>query len=244
VVLDQKEKPTNQAAFDELGSAGVGVVWSSPTFSYTHQKTITVDDRESLILTGNLTSRYYALTRDFGDLDSDPEDVRAIVAVFDADYAHSPVSPADADDLLWSPTSARSRVLGVIAGAHRSLDVEGEELDDSAVVDALAARAKAGVAVRVVVESPSQYASAISEISAAGGKVVGYSSTTGLYIHAKTVIADAGLSDQAVEMGSMNYTSVSLGRNRELGVILHDGAGVGLFEKQFAADFAGGTPQG
>lgn len=71
--------------------------------------------------------------------------------------------------------------------------------------------------------------------------MVGYSSSTGLYIHAKAVIADAGETDRTVEFGSMNYTSASLSRNRELGLLLHDAADVGLIEKQFSADFTGGT---
>jgi phosphatidylserine/phosphatidylglycerophosphate/cardiolipin synthase-like enzyme len=243
VVLDQAEKSTNQAAYTTLQGAGVGVVWSSTAYQYTHQKTITVDDRETLILTGNLTSKYYALTRDYGSFDTDSNDVKAVVAVFDADYAHKSVTPSDADDLLWSPTTSRLRVLSVIAGARRTLDVEGEEFSDAAVVDAVVARAKAGVAVRVLVESPTQYASEIKQVVAAGGKVAGYSSSTGLYIHAKAVIADAGLTDRTLEFGSMNYTSASLGRNRELGIVLHDSADVGLIERQFSADFAGGTPQ-
>ena len=243
VVLDQKEKSLNTKAYSTLTSAGVGVVWSSTTFQYTHQKTLTVDNRESLILTGNLTSNYYSETRDFGDVDSDAKDVAAIVSVFDADYAHKTTTPSDADDLLWSPTTAQSRVLSVINGARKTLDVEGEEFNAPSVVNAIVARAKAGVAVRVVVESPSQYAASIAKVTGAGGKVVGYSSSKGLYIHAKTVIADAGLSDQTVEIGSMNYTTNSLTRNRELGIVLHDSADCGLVERQFAADFAGGAAQ-
>jgi phosphatidylserine/phosphatidylglycerophosphate/cardiolipin synthase-like enzyme len=243
VILDQAEKSTNQAAFDALQAGGVGVVWSSPTFAYTHQKTITVDDRESLILTGNLTSSYYSTSRDYGVFDTDSMDVAAVTAVFNADYTHSSVTPSDGDSLLWSPTTAQSRVLSVIDGATKTLDVEGEEFSDTTIVNAIVARAKAGVAVRVMVESPSSYTSEIQKVVAAGGKVVGYSSSTGLYIHAKAVIADAGLSDQTVEVGSMNYTAGSLENNRELGTILHDGSDCSLIETQFSSDFSGGTPQ-
>ena len=77
----------------------------------------------------------------------------------------------------------------------------------------------------------------------AGGRVVGYSSKTGLYIHAKAVIADAGRADQSAEIGSMNYTANSLTRNRELGIVLHDAADCSLLERQFSADYAGGTAQ-
>ena len=243
VILDQKEKSTNQSDFNALQSAGVGIVWSSTTFQYTHQKTITIDNKESLILTGNLTSSYYTTTRDYGFFDNDANDVAAIVAVFNADYAHTSITASDADDLLWSPNTAQSRMLSVINGATKTLDVEGEEFSDSAIVNAVAARAKAGVAVRVVIESPSQYSSEVKTIVSAGGKVSGYSSSTGLYIHGKAIIADAGQSDQTLQMGSMNMTAASLDQNRELGIILHDGADVTTVENQFSSDFTGGTPQ-
>lgn len=243
VILDQKEKSTDQAAYNALSAGGVGVVWSSPTFAYTHQKTVTVDDDKTLVLTGNLTSDYYATSRDYGVFDTDQADVAAVVAVFDADYTHTAITPSDGDNLLWSPTTAQSRVLSVIAGATKTLDLEGEEFNDSAVVDAVAAKAKAGVAVRIVVESPSSYAAQIAQITAAGGKVVGYSSSTGLYIHAKAIVADAGLPDQTVEVGSMNYTANSLTQNRELGIILRVPGVVSVIEGQFSADFSGGTPQ-
>jgi phosphatidylserine/phosphatidylglycerophosphate/cardiolipin synthase-like enzyme len=243
VVLDQAEKSTNQTAYNTLSAGGVGVVWSATSFTYTHQKTITVDNDESLILSGNLTSEWYTTTRDYGAFDNDATDVAAIVATFNADYAHKSVTPGDGDDLLWSPTTAQSRLLSVINGATKTLDIEEEEFSDSALINAVVARAKAGVAVRVVVEDPSGYSSEIKEIKNAGGKVVGYPESAALYIHAKAVVADYGQSDAAVEVGSMNWTSNSLGNNRELGIVLADTAAEKVVETQFAADYAGGTVQ-
>jgi phosphatidylserine/phosphatidylglycerophosphate/cardiolipin synthase-like enzyme len=52
VILDQAEKSTNQAAYKTLTGAGIGVVWSSTAFTYTHQKTLSVDDHETLISRG------------------------------------------------------------------------------------------------------------------------------------------------------------------------------------------------
>ncbi len=175
--------------------------------------------------------------------DSDATDVAAIQAVFNADYKHKAITPSDGDDLLWSPTTAQSRLLSIINGATKTLDVEEEEFSDTALINAVVARAEAGVAVRVVVEDPSGYSSEVKEIKAAGGTVVGYSSSTGYYIHAKAVVADYGLSDAAVEVGSMNMTSNSLGSNRELGIILNDTAAEKVVETQFNADYAGGTAQ-
>jgi phosphatidylserine/phosphatidylglycerophosphate/cardiolipin synthase-like enzyme len=91
VVLDQREKSHNSAAFDYLKSHGVKVVWSSPRFEYTHQKTLLADGSTAVIMTANLTSEYYSSTRDFLVLDTKAADVAAIAQVFNADFAHRSV---------------------------------------------------------------------------------------------------------------------------------------------------------
>ncbi|MEU6199644.1 phospholipase D-like domain-containing protein [Streptomyces sp. NPDC047061] len=245
VVLDQAHKSANNSAYTSLTNAGVGVAWSPTSFVYTHQKTITVDATKSLVLTGNLTSQYYSTGRDYGVFTDDTRDVAAIEKVFNADYAGTSITPTDGDHLLWSPTDSRSRLLTVINAATKTLDVEELEFSDSTVVNAIVARAKAGVKVRVVLETPSSYSSEVSSIKSAGGTVVGYSDPNGFYIHAKAMVADYGLSTQEVEAGSMNISSNSLSNNRELGIIL-TGTGVAqsvatTVETTFNSDYSGGT---
>ncbi|HEV3169162.1 MAG TPA: phospholipase D-like domain-containing protein [Actinocrinis sp.] len=167
----------------------------------------------------------------------------AIERVFNADYKHSSVTPGDGDNLLWSPTDAESRLLSVVNRATTTLDVDEEEFSDTTLTNAIAARAAAGVTVRVVVEHPSSYSSEISNVDSSGGSVVGYSSSTGTYIHAKAIVADYGLSTQQVEVGSMNFSANSVGSNRELGIILTDQGVADTVENQFNSDFSNGTPQ-
>ena len=245
VVLDRAHQSANSSAYTALTNAGVGVVWSPSSFVYTHQKTITVDATKSLVLTGNLTSQYYSTGRDYGVFTDDTRDVAAIEKVFAADYAGTSITPTDGDHLLWSPTDSRTRLLTVINAATKTLDVEELEFSDSTVVNAIVARAKAGVTVRVVLETPGDYSSEVSAVKAAGGTVVGYSDPDGFYIHAKAMVADYGLSTQEVEAGSMNISSNSLSNNRELGIIL-TGTGVAqsvatTIETTFKSDYAGGT---
>jgi phosphatidylserine/phosphatidylglycerophosphate/cardiolipin synthase-like enzyme len=111
------------------------VAWSSTSFTYTHQKTITVDNKASYISTGNFDTTYYATSRDYGVLDTDAADVSAITAVFNADYAHSAITPSDGTDLVWSPTDSQARLLALINGATKSLDVEQEEFSDTALIN-------------------------------------------------------------------------------------------------------------
>ncbi|MFJ7244936.1 phosphatidylserine/phosphatidylglycerophosphate/cardiolipin synthase family protein [Kitasatospora sp. NPDC098652] len=242
VILDGKHSSVNGAAYSALKAAGVGVTYSSSAFVYTHQKTVTVDGAKSLILTGNLDATYYSSSRDYGVVDTDANDVAAIEQVFAADYAKTSITPSDGDNLVWSPTDSQDRLLALINGAQTSLDVEQLEFGDPALVDAITAAADRGVTVRVVGMNPDTYGSSFDEVTTAGAKVVTYSSTTGLYIHAKAIVADYGTPTAKVFAGSENFSDNSLNNNRELGLIVSDSGVLTTIESTFATDFANGTP--
>ncbi|GAA3183389.1 MULTISPECIES: phospholipase D-like domain-containing protein [Streptomyces] len=242
VVFDAQHADVDGAAYKALSAAGAGVTYSSPAYVYTHQKTITVDGATSYISTGNFDSKYYATSRDYGVFDRDAADVRAIEKVFAADYAKKPVTPSDATDLVWSPTDSQRRLLALIKSARHSLDVQQEEFGDTTLVNALVAEARRGVAVRVVAENrSSKYSKQLKKVTAAGGKVTTYTSSTGYYIHAKAIVVDHGTAAAKVFAGSENFSANSLNHNRELGIIVSDSAIVGGIEKAFTADFRKGS---
>ncbi|MCW2911786.1 MAG: phosphatidylserine/phosphatidylglycerophosphate/cardiolipin synthase-like protein [Actinomycetia bacterium] len=241
VVLDQREKSHNSGTFDYLKSHGVKVVWSSPQFEYTHQKTLLVDGSTALIMTANLTSEYYSSTRDFLVVDTKPADVRAIAQVFQADFAHRSIHPGDGRDLVWSPTDSQAQLLALIGGARKSLRIYSEEMADTTVEDALIEAARRGVVVKVCGENTSgQYDSDFSRLAAAGVHISYYSSSHGFYIHGKVVEADYGTSHAKVFIGSENFSSTSLSRNRELGLITGSQKVMSSITSTFAADYRNG----
>jgi cardiolipin synthase len=75
VILDGRQRSENSPAYQYLRAHGANVAWSSPRFTYTHQKTLVIDHSTAVILTANLTSRYYSTSRDFAVIDSAPADV-------------------------------------------------------------------------------------------------------------------------------------------------------------------------
>lgn len=243
VVLDHHlEAARNAAAFAYLSSHNVKVVWAPPAFDADHEKAMVVDTAEAWIMTLNFTSAYYANTRDFAVLDTSPADVNAIVATFDADFAHRAVAPSDGADLVWSPTNASHALLSTIAAARRSLWVESEELSDSADVDALVAAAKRGVAVHVIMNDTSEYAWAFDALVAAGARVGTYPGDPGLYIHAKVIVVDPGTQNASAFLGSENFSSASLFSNRELGLVTRSRSIVEGLAAVLERDFAGSTP--
>jgi phosphatidylserine/phosphatidylglycerophosphate/cardiolipin synthase-like enzyme len=239
VLLDQDYSghSINDPDFWQLAANGVLVHWA-PAGTIFHQKTITVDDRTSAIMTLNLTSEYYSTTRDFAVITTDQPDVAAIEQVFDADWADSgaPVTGPTGQNLVWSP-GAEASIIALIDSAQHSLLVENEEMDDPAVTHALESAAQRGVDVDVVMTYSSSWGGAFDDLTDTGVHVKTYSPDAGLYIHAKVVLADA----TTLFVGSQNFSISSLDYNRELGIITTDSSLVGPVDETVASDFAGAT---
>jgi cardiolipin synthase A/B len=243
VILDRHfEQSANRGAYRYLGARGVHVHWG-PAGTTVHQKTLTVDDATSVIMTLNLTARYYPDTRDFAVSDRNHADVAAIVTTFNADFAGRAITPPDGTDLVWSPANAQASVLAVIRGASRSLAVEDEEMDDPAVTSALAAAARRGVDVRVIMTADRDWDAAFSQLTRAGAHIRLYpDDSRALYIHAKVIVADAGRADQRVLAGSQNFSVASLDYNRELGILTRNRSVLRSLSATLARDYAGATP--
>jgi cardiolipin synthase A/B len=243
VILDQRESDDNQAAYNYLKSHGVKVVWSWSRYYFTHEKSLVIDGTTAVIMTANLTSQYYSTSRDFGVIDTKAQDVAAMVKVFNADFAHTAITPPTGADLVWSPTNAQSRILALINDAHHNLRIYSEEMDDTAVENAMINAAKRGVTVQLVGENEDgEYDSAYSQLAAAGVQISYYSDPSGFYIHGKVIEADYHTRYPEIFIGSENFSNTSLTENRELGLIIDTPAIMSSMASTFATDFKNGTP--
>lgn len=227
--------PENQAAYGYLQARGVPVHWTPSYFALTHQKTLVVDGT-AYILTFNFTPAYYASSRDFGVVDSYPEDVAAILETFDADWSDRRIAAPDGKDLVWSPGSEQAQ-LNLVESAQRWLDVYNEEMDEPDIEHALEADARRGVNVEVAMTADPAWDAAFSELAAAGVHVHTYAADARLYIHAKMILTSAH-----AFLGSENFSDGSLFDNRELGIVLSTPSILGPLHHTFDADYAGAQP--
>jgi phosphatidylserine/phosphatidylglycerophosphate/cardiolipin synthase-like enzyme len=239
VLLNRKDpfesSSPNAAAYTYLNAHGVSARYSPAYLSLTHEKSLAIDGSEAAILTLNLDGDY-ASTRDFGVLDTQPADVSAIVATFDADWAAERTTPSTGTgDLVWSPGAA-STVLKLINGASKSIDLENEEMDYRSATSALCAAAHRGVDVKVVMTYSSEWASAFHELEGCGAHIHVFHGQA-YYIHAKVLIADG----DAALVGSQNLSTESLDYNRELGITLQTPAVVSEVTDWFESDYARGS---
>jgi phosphatidylserine/phosphatidylglycerophosphate/cardiolipin synthase-like enzyme len=240
VILDHHQEVTqNQPAFSYLAAHQVQVKWASPSWPAFHIKMVCVDAATCSVLTLNLTSRYYANTRDFAIGDANPADVAAMEGTFAADFEGSPTTPPAGTDLIWSPGSS-ARFTSLIASASSELLIYNEEMGDPTIVAALASAARRGVTVKVVMTDEPSWGTAFSMLSAAGVQVRVYHGEVPIYIHAKVISVDG----KEAFVGSENFSRTSLEANRELGVVTSDPASVSAVDLTFAADFSAAQPWG
>jgi phosphatidylserine/phosphatidylglycerophosphate/cardiolipin synthase-like enzyme len=235
VILDQRlERARNQAAFTYLSAHGVAVRWAPDADNTFHIKAACVDGARCAVMTLNLTSRYYATTRDFAVVDKDRADVAAIEKTFAGDFDGHPGVPSSGADLVWSPGSTAA-LADLIRTASHTVLVYNEELSDPTTVDALAAAARRGVRVEVVMTYQSSWIRNFDALTSAGAQVRVLYGEHPLYIHAKMIWVDG----KRVFLGSENLSVASLTRNRELGLITTDPAILHATEQTFEHDAAG-----
>jgi len=218
VILEQLNfigENLNQETYDFLQSSGVKVKWSAEHFALTHQKTIIVDGKLAVIMTFNLTDKYYVTSRDFGIINTDPEDVKIISDVFNTDWEYKEIVAESGKDLVWSPDSSEA-IFTFIDSAKASLDVYCQEMADERITKALIGAVKRGVVVRVNMTYQTSWKPDLSKLVDAGAQVKTYSSSATIYIHAKVIIAD---SNKAL-VSSQNFSFQSLELNRELGIFI------------------------
>jgi len=244
---------TNASSYSTLMGAGVDVKWApanpdGSSSGYTHEKTVIIDpgaaNAQAWIMTMNLDTAAPKDNREYLAEDTSAADITEAETIFEADYAGTPT--AISGNLVVAPTNAESMLLSLIESATTSIDMEAEEIDESGqegdLFSALTAKAKAGVTVRLVLEDSTvaSQATAVSDLQAAGGKVMGYVYGTGLDIHAKALVADGA----RAYVGSENFTGGSLGYNRELGVIFDEADNAGQVTKvdsTILSDFNAGS---
>ena len=243
----QKNIFPNDKAAQQIVDAGGQVKKASANFTITHQKTITVDGATSLIMTFNLSASYFSNTRDFGYITTDAAQVGEVERVFEADWSDTAITPAE-QNLVWSPVNSRSKILDIINSAQKTLSVDNEETADKQCMNALISAAQRGVSVRFLTavlssSNANSTSTGTSDANAAERAVLNAAGVqskgaSNHYMHAKMLLADYGSDAQRGFLGSENFSSTSLDKNRELGVILTDSTSLTKLDTVFETDWS------
>lgn len=232
-----KPDKKNDAMYEYFQSQNIPVRWTPSSFALTHQKTLVVDRKKALIMTWNLTPKYYPTGREFGILTTNSADVQAIEQTFTADWNDEIIAPQYGDSLVWSP-NAKDDLITLIESAEKNLMIYNLLMEDEDIIVSLIESAERGVEVNVMMTMASDWREAFVRLRKAGVKIRTNSGTKSLYIHAKALIADEAYGF----VGSQNFSSNSLLKNRELGIFLTDAKILKQLKETFEKDWSTAKP--
>ena len=228
----------NDETYEHFKTAGINVQWSSPKFDVTHEKSIVADEKAALVASFNLMAKYFSLTRDYGVVTHDPQQVAQIIEVFDADWEHRDWIPSTYERLLWSNANSRLQMAHFIDAAKHRLDVQHPKYVDAVILGRLTAAAHRGVKVHVLcggghgiheADILDTFAS-LRTLQHFGIKV---HKQKNLRAHAKLLIADG----EHALVGSMNIHRHAFDLRRELGITTSDAAVVTRLREIFDTDW-------
>jgi phosphatidylserine/phosphatidylglycerophosphate/cardiolipin synthase-like enzyme len=248
VILDPDEAG-NDAVHGKFDSAGVAWRDATRLYTYAHAKYFIVDGKTSYIMSMNFNADAMDASggeRNYGVVDTDPEDLADLAAIFRMDWASAgmeAVTPADlgCTRLVVSPNNSKQRVLDLVNGAQSTLELELLYLSESTTRAAVVQAKQRGVAVRVILATPDTTPDDTTTLLKNQGIPVEWadpSNGAGFYLHAKLIMAD----DKAF-VGSENMSQTSLTMNREVGVVVTEPDAFSLIHTQFESDWTASVTQ-
>ncbi|MCD5380650.1 phosphatidylserine/phosphatidylglycerophosphate/cardiolipin synthase family protein [Candidatus Gracilibacteria bacterium] len=234
----------NQKHFKELESKGVDIVWSNPKhYALNHSKIMLIDD-ELILSTGNFTYSTFAHNRDLFLFSRDESTVAIFNKIFLKDYAGEEFQIYD-DNIILSPYSSRSKFVTMIEGAEYEIKMYAQYLKDEKLFNILKQEAENGIKIEIIL-SKNGYESYSEENRICGDKA-STDSTCQKFVHENIVVSaindSAKMHSKAILVdekylfiGSINFSTSSMDKNREMGLLLSNTEIITKFLKVFEGD--------
>lgn len=233
----------------ELRAAGVTVKETPPEFdsdmNVDHAKFMVIDGRDLLFGTGNLVksglgggAKPEYNNRDFWVEDTRSVSVKEAGTLFQRDWDRQSTKDINFKNIVITPDNSNPSIINFIDGAKSKLYIYNQELYDQNVIDHILAAKKRGVDVHVLLGSqasdtgtgPNSNKASLEQLKAAGIPAQFFTKN---YLHAKAIVAD----DKAF-IGSQNFSTTALTKNREFGEIFTQKNVVDQLTKIFLSDEA------
>ncbi len=227
---------------------GVKVTPSTTGFKITHEKSFVIDEETAYITSINLTSPYTD-TRDYAVVTQDTGVVKEFLSVFETDLDNAKNNTANTPELtdpnlVWSPVNSEDRLVALVKSATKTLVVSSENLGDAPIQAALIdAATNRHVDVRVLAPLCDQnpiptfdlpYLTQLHDGGVDARAMPGPPSASLPYTHAKMMIADGN----KAFIGSVNFSTSSTTKAREVGIIFQDATAIAMISSAFESDWA------
>lgn len=195
--------------------------------TYVHAK-ITLNEDSFRVQTANLTKSSFESNREhfFYSDDSDFHD--SLEKLFDADWVWDDLSTLNLHpNLVVCPLNCRDVIKTLLESAEKSIVIQTQYIVDDEILDILRKKSEQIDMAIIVADTDDNY------------DLVSYfwpwiaRTLQSRYNHTKMILVD----EKYLLLGSMNLSSNSLDKNREIWIILMDTGHISAFEKWFKQDW-------
>ena len=188
-----------------------------------HGKLLVTDRQKAFVLGFNYTRQDVAKSRSFGLVTRNPQIVRDILNVIDADHNRVDTK-ITTTRVVVSPENARERLAGFIGRARRELLIYDGGLTDDKIIALLKQKAESGVKIKVLGAVENKWAGELA------WRVRAFKT---MKLHVRCIVRDR----QAAFVGSQSLRKLELDHRREVGLITKDRRTVGQITRVFDADW-------
>lgn len=205
---------SNYKTFNELKNAGINIKYANSKFALTHAKYIIIDKKEALIMTSNMTYAGLNENRDFIFHTFDENIVKELIGIFESDFNNKKYK-SNLDNLVVSPDNSRNKIESIIKSAKNNIYIYVENIQDESFIDLIIKKAKKGINIKIIAPDNKKIETNIPIIEKLKENSIQVYNLKKPYQHSKIIIIDESL----MYLGSINFSSQSMDRNREIGVI-------------------------
>ena len=194
---------------------------------YVHAKT-DILDTSFIIKTANLTHSSLFSNREYMFLSSNPWVLQSLRTIFARDRAGEQIKLSDIHpNLVICNINCRGVIENMLNGATSSIIIDTQYINDPSIIDILSKQQKKVKEMKLLVAD-------ITTNDSVKGLLPDYTKKyTQHYLHAKMILVD----HKTLLLGSMNLSSESLDKNREIWILLTDPTIISQFTTQFTKDW-------
>ena len=190
-----------------LEGTGASVhAYSDPVVKY-HAKYLVADDGPAIVASCNFTRKCFDSTCDALVVTYDPDVVRGLRQLMEADREGRPAPSSITSRLVIGPERARLQLTALVTGARSSIKLIDAKLSDPDIISRLEALRKSGLKVEIYTSKR------LGELKS----------------HGKIMLVDG----RTAVVGSLALAALSLDLRREVGIIVDEASAVADVEQVF-----------
>lgn len=220
----------NDNFYNEFVKESINVKWSdTKDYALNHSKFMIIDDL-AIISTGNLTYSTFTKNRDFFVITKDKKIVSDLIKLFNYDYSWEKID-IYSDELVLSPTYSRLKLEDMIEKAQKEIKIYIQYVNDNKMAQKIIDKfEKNDIDIKIILAETAKNDENTKKMIE---KWINISFMKNPKMHSKAILID----NKYLFLGSVNFSSYSLDRNREVWLIIKNQKIIDEFTDIFTSDF-------